>query len=78
MAVRINCYLVEVNDFGQIQSADLMYSETGSDGNVFDPKLDRFMFDSYSATLHSVYFHTFISQMNNNKSAEVLRFYKNH
>lgn len=78
MAVRVNCYLVEVDDCGQIQSADLVHSIEKDIVKVADFDLDSFMLKTYNAGLYSVYSKVFPSKRSINKGAVSLRFYKNH
>lgn len=78
MATRVNCYLVEVDDCGQIQSADLVHSVEKIINRFTASDLDSFMLETYNADLYSVYFKQFPTKRSINKGAVSLRFYKNH
>lgn len=73
---RVNCYLVRVDECGQIDSADLVHSQMVDKVKTSEPKIDFLIKKFHKASLHSVYMKNHPDKRSFDISADCLRFYK--
>lgn len=73
---RINCYLVHVDECGQIDSADLAHSQIVDKVKTSEPELDFLIEKCYKASLHSVYMKSYPDKRSFDINADCLRLYK--